>query len=285
MKKTLLTVLLSVIITLGIVKLAGIGSPADMQKETTFERVLRTGTIRCGYPVWPPSLSIDPNTKKISGYTHDIAEAVAEKLGLKIKWVEEVAWGTAEQGMNAGRYDMVCGDVALDAQRTKSAWYSTSFNHNPNYVFVRKDDSRFDKDYKKLNDPSVKFAVLPNTILDFSVRDRFPNAARLDTNDFQGTMDILMMVVSGKADASINMLLPIEQYNAQNPDHQVKIVGPAVRYSSGGFLLPKGDMDFKQLIDNAILELSISEEIRDIMRKYMPDDRRYWLSPAKAYEE
>lgn len=37
-------------------------------KESAYDRVMRTGTIRCGYFIWPPGFSIDPNVGKRSGF-------------------------------------------------------------------------------------------------------------------------------------------------------------------------------------------------------------------------
>ncbi len=33
--------------------------------ETTYERVMRTGIIKCGYMLWPPYFDMDLTTKKI----------------------------------------------------------------------------------------------------------------------------------------------------------------------------------------------------------------------------
>lgn len=83
-KLSLVAVVLA-LVALGIVIFSPSSSREDhaSKQETTFERVLRTGVIRCGYPVWPPSNIVDPNTKILSGYSHDLTEAVADELSLK----------------------------------------------------------------------------------------------------------------------------------------------------------------------------------------------------------
>lgn len=258
---------------------------ATAKKETTFERVLRTGTIRCGYPVWSPDMILDPNTKKLSGWSHDITEAVGEKLGLKIEWTEEVGWGTGEEGLLTGRYDMVCADICMDSKRSKAALFSVPITHNPNYVFVRKDDTRFDGDPAKLNDPSVKFAVLPNTILDYAVKAKYPKAGRMDVNSLDQNTDLVMAVVTKKADASVNLLMSLDQYNANNPQTQVKAIGDGIRDCAGSYQLPMGEFALKHMIDNAIAEINMGDTVRNILLKYMPDNRRYWRAPAMLYKE
>ena len=45
-------------------------------KESTYERVIRTGEIRCAYAVYEPPLIKDPNTGKLSGIFYDVMEEV-----------------------------------------------------------------------------------------------------------------------------------------------------------------------------------------------------------------
>ena len=42
-------------------------SQVEAKKETAYERVTRTGVLRCGYATWPPNVMKDPNTGKVSG--------------------------------------------------------------------------------------------------------------------------------------------------------------------------------------------------------------------------
>ena len=99
-------------------------APAPI-KETAFERITRTNTLRCGYAIAPPWTMIDPNTKQLSGVNYDVTNAVAEKMGVKVDWVEETGWGVAEQGLMSSRYDMMCGNVCIDPKRARAATFST----------------------------------------------------------------------------------------------------------------------------------------------------------------
>ena len=52
------------------------------EKESVYERVIRTGKIRCGYAVWQPVLMKDPNTGAFSGVYYDYMNLLAARLGL-----------------------------------------------------------------------------------------------------------------------------------------------------------------------------------------------------------
>ena len=57
-----LTVLLSVVLSLLAVSIYT-GEGKSGAKESAYDRVLRTGVLKCGYSVWPPYYTQDPNTK------------------------------------------------------------------------------------------------------------------------------------------------------------------------------------------------------------------------------
>src|SRR5690349_10046206 len=94
---------------------------ASAQRESAFERVMRTRTLRCGYVISPPHLQKDPNTGALSGIAHDALEKMASHLGLKIDWAEQVGWATMLEGLSDGRYDMMGSAVWATSSRALRA--------------------------------------------------------------------------------------------------------------------------------------------------------------------
>ncbi|NCC21802.1 MAG: transporter substrate-binding domain-containing protein [Alphaproteobacteria bacterium] len=251
--------------------------------KTTFDRVMESGKIRCGYASWAPSLMIDPNTGALSGYSYDVMNAVGEKLGLEVEWAEEAGWGVAEQGIESGRYDAFCVDVCMEPHRTKVVWYSAPFIYLPFYAIVRADDNRFDANRDSLDSESVTFAIIPNTLLDYAVRDVFPDSKRVDVNDLAGDGNVMMTVVGGKADSALSTYYPVTRFN-ENNDKKVKTVGEPVRTCPAGFLLPRRDTELKYVVDSAITQLRLSGRLEEIFQRYAPNDGRYWLLPTLPYQ-
>lgn len=258
-------------------------SPARADQDV-FDNVMKTGTIRCGYPIWPPSIAKDPNTKQISGYSYDFVMALGEKLNLKINWAEETGWGIAEQGIKSRRYDMVCADVCTDAPRTRNTWFSTPFTAIPNYIFVRADDHRFDQDQSKINDPEVKIAVISNTNLDYRAREFFPKATRFDVTDLGGDVDVMMAVATGKADVGFNLMSSIDKFN-KNQKKQLKALNDKPsHYCYGALLLPQGDTRFKYMIDTSIHEMTSTGQLEKIIGAHFLNDKKYWRTPSYPYQ-
>ncbi|HOO50986.1 MAG TPA: hypothetical protein PLK94_06835, partial [Alphaproteobacteria bacterium] len=72
---------------------------AENAKETAYERVIRTGTLRCGYLTYPPLLMKDLKTGEMSGVAHDIMTEIGKRLSLDIEWTEEVGTDVMLQGI------------------------------------------------------------------------------------------------------------------------------------------------------------------------------------------
>ena len=88
-------------------------------KESLYNRVMRSGKIRCGYLIYPPGCTKNPNTGKVSGIGPEAIELVAKKLGLQVEWTEEIGWSTMLEGLKTGRYDMIPTPVWTNAHRAK----------------------------------------------------------------------------------------------------------------------------------------------------------------------
>ena len=63
-----------------------------------------------------------------------------------------------------------------------------------------------------------------------------------------------------------------------------KLAEPA-RYCNGAFMMKRGDQDLKNMIDNAIMEINSSGQIKDIFSHFMKLDPRYVRAPALPFQE
>lgn len=247
-------------------------------KESTYDRVMRTKTLRCGYATWYPNLIIDPNTGQKSGSSFDVMNKIGEILNLKVEWAQEAGFGTAEQDLLNGRYDALCADVCFEAKRTKFAYFSRPFIQSSNYMIGRANDQRFDGDRSAANSSDIKAGVLRNTILEHLANRLVPKAAQVDISELGADTDVMLALATKKIDVSFNNLISVDRYNAKNPG-SVKAIGNPVSTCYSGFMLPHGDQKLKYMIDGAINEMIAEGSIAPIYKKYLPDDPRYWQVP------
>jgi cyclohexadienyl dehydratase len=245
---------------------------------------MRTNTLRCGYAIATPWTMIDPNTKQLSGVNYEVTNAVAQKIGLKVDWVEETGWGVAEQGLMAGRYDMLCGNVCIDPRRARAALYSTPFLHIPLVAVVRANDHRFDNGLKSINAKDVRIAVKNGHVFEFTANEQFPLAQKIYANDISDDTEFFEMLKDNKADVTFAGQVTVDLYTEKNPGI-VRALEEPVRFCNGAFMMPLGDERLKNLIDNAITELNSSGQISEILSHYVKLDPRYIRAPALPFRE
>src|SRR6185436_20863041 len=67
--------------------------------------------------VYSPFSYHDPATGQLVGYDVDVARAVADKLGVKVEFVE-TPWDSIFAALEANRFDMVANEVTITPERT-----------------------------------------------------------------------------------------------------------------------------------------------------------------------
>lgn len=263
------------------------GEPPAVTREqdTAFDRIMKTNTLRCGYAIATPWFMIDPNTKQKTGVGYDITNAIANKMDVKVDWVEETDWGLAEQGLLTNRYDMLCGSVCIDPRRARAATFSTPFLHIPILVAVRQNDKRFDGGLQTINNANISIGVKNGHVFEFVSNEQFPLAKKIYANSLSDDTEFLQMLKYGKVDIALSGQATIDDFNKKNPDTPIRSLGEPARFCNGAFMVPLGDERLKNVVDNAIGELNSSGQIGKILEKYVPSDPRYARTPAKLYSE
>ncbi len=255
--------------------------PTSASAETSFERVIKTNTIRCSYSVWYPEMIMDPNTKALSGYAYDVMEAVGKVLNLKIEWVEEVGPGVAHQGLATKRYDIACNGFWGPPGREKTAFFSRPFAYFPLFAVTSGDLKGPADSFEWLNSEKYKLAVFRGTVEDIIVSTNFPKAQALDAMELSTDGNILMDIVTGKTDFAISSYTAVERFQKDNPGSKLTIIKKPMMTAPSSFLIANDDFRLTHMIDNTIAYLLESGEIDRIMSKYMSKEGVEWINPPR----
>jgi len=268
----LLVIVLSAAVAFGVVKVvapAGQGGAAA-HKETAFERVMRTNTLRCAYLVMPPQFSMDPNTKAFSGVSYDVVMEAAKRLSLKVDWVEEVNFMNVAEGFKTGRYDAFCLASYRWEPSARVMEYTIPIYKSTTDAYVRADDHRFDADLKAINDPSVKVAIVDGGEASAFIRAAdFPASTAHSLPANTDPSFLLESVATKKADVSLSNPLMAMPYLASNPDKLRRIEGHApIRAYSHALSFGKGEHDMVSMFNVAIDGMHDDGTINKILDKY-----------------
>jgi ABC-type amino acid transport substrate-binding protein len=116
--------------------------------------VKASGVLRVGTEgVYSPFSYHDPATGQLVGYDVDVAHAVADKLGLKVEFVE-TPWDAIFAALEANRFDVVANEVTINDERKQKYDLSEPYSVGEGVIVTRADDNSV----KSLDDIKGKVA-------------------------------------------------------------------------------------------------------------------------------
>ena len=285
MRNHILTLALAVIISwLMIQSHNPQNNSASAAKETAYERVMRTGVIRCGYFPYAPALIKDPNTGEFSGIFYDTIIEMGRRLNLEIKMAEEVGYGVIPEGFKTGRYDAFCNTVWPTPERSRAASFSMPLYYSPVIVMVRANEHRFSDNQELLNNVAIKFSIKDGDVSASYAESFFSQSSRISIPQLADTSQLLDDVAKGKSDAVINSLELFYQYLEKNPDSLKELSpGNPIQSSANTFMLPPNDYQLKMMFDVTLQDLHNTGFIEKTIRKYVQNPSTVYRV-AKPYQ-
>lgn len=269
----LLSVVLSIVAAIITIKTVSPKASAITQNpehESVYGRVMNAKTIRCGYLVRPPFFVKDPNTKALSGIFYDITEELGKRLSLKINWVEETTPAEFIVGLENDRFDTVCHGVWSNAQRARVIDFSNPVLYDVVGVFSRGDDQRFQgKTLQELNVPDLKFSVMEGSPTQNLTELNFPKAQKVTTPQGTTPAQVALDLTAGKTDLALYPLSEGILFETNNPGkiHPLASAGSLGAFSMS-YPLRRGQDEFRQMINNALLDIENQGVIDKILSRY-----------------
>jgi polar amino acid transport system substrate-binding protein len=236
---------------------------------STYDRVMKSGTIRCGYVLYQPGCIKDPNTGKLSGIGPESLEKIATRLGLKVEWTEEVGWGSMLEGLEAGRYDMVASPVWTNATRAKLCDFSKPLFYSPVCAYVNSKDKRFQRSLDSANAASVTISTIDGETAEVIANADFSKCRKVSLPQLTDLSQMLLAVSSGKADMTFTEPTIATGFQKHNLGSlSVANGGKPVRVFPNCWMYKRNQSEFKNMIDTLIDEISNDESLDKIIASH-----------------
>ncbi|MDE6260456.1 MAG: transporter substrate-binding domain-containing protein [Oscillospiraceae bacterium] len=199
------------------------------------------------------------------GYDVEIAQAIADKLGVKATFAEG-EWSGLLAGLDSGRYDIMVNGVDIDEDRKLKYDFSTPYAYNRTAVIVSGDN----EDIHSMEDLDGKQTANTLSSTYANVAESY-GAEVIGVDDFIQTIELLH---SGRIDATLNAEVSYYDYLAQHPEDTIKIacIDPAT--TQVAIPLRKGEESAALLtaINEALAELAEDGTLTDLSIKYFGTD-------------
>lgn len=232
-------------------KAASSGSGSSSQS-ALMQKIKKDGKLVVGTASgFPPYEFLDTSVKdqkKIDGIDMKIAEAVAQKLGVKLE-VQDMTFQSLLSSITTGKVDIAISAINPTEEQKKTVDFSNNYLEGKQTLLVRKEDAG---KYKSLADfEGKKIAVQKSTIQEKLATSQIPNAQIVA---LAKVPDALLELKQGKVDAVPVQNIVGGQYLVTNDDLAATNIY-FDKYSGGSAVaVPKGSDDVIAVINEVIKE-------------------------------
>ena len=248
--------LLAAVLTLGAAVL-----PA--QAGANLDAIKQAGVLKVGTEGTYAPFTYHDESGKLVGFDVEIAEAIANKLGVKVEFVEG-KWDGLIAGLDAKRYDTVINEVGITEKRKAKFAFSDPYIASRAVLIVKEDNSDI-KDFKDLKGKKAAQSLTSN----------FADIATSNGAELVGTAGFdqsIARVTQGRADATINDSLSFFDFKKKQAASPVKIVAQEADASYSGVILRKGDQDLVDAINKALRDITADGTYKKISDTYFGQD-------------
>lgn len=216
--------------------------------------IQETKVLRIGYELYPPYTSEDPNTHAISGYSVDVANAIAGAVGWRSQWVR-TGPDTKIADLHMGRFDMMVEPIFETPQRAKEVGFTEPYAYfGYAAAIVRQNDSRFVTP-SDLNRPEIRVVVRQGYTDEAWAQQNIPRAT-LRSMTVDDISLVFSEVVTGQADVALADVAQVNEFARAHPGAGRAlwtVTAPA--YVPAGFMLRQGDFAFSNFLNVSLAYL------------------------------
>lgn len=213
---------------------------------------------------WSPWTYHDESDQLV-GYDVEVANLIAEKLGVKAVFVEG-EWDGLFAGLDAGRYDIVVNGVEITQERGEKYDFTEPYAYIRTAIVVNGSNQEITS-FEDLNGKNTA-----NTISStYAELAESYGATVTGVDDLNQTFELLL---SGRIDATLNAELTYYDYMKAHPDRDLKIAALTDEASLVSIPLRKGEESkrLKDAINEAIKEAGESGKLAELSEKYFGSD-------------
>ena len=205
----------------------------------------------------------DDGSGDLVGYDVEVAEAVAENLGLEIKF-QETQWDAIFAGLDAGRFDTIANQVTITPEREADYVFSTPYTVSTGVLVVTAD-----------NNDITSFADLDGKTTAQSLTSNWNDLAKengANVEAVEGWAQAVALLEQGRVDATINDSLTYLDYANTEDASGIKVAAETEEESQSAFVVTPEREALATAIDGALDELRADGTLAELGEKYFGED-------------
>lgn len=200
---------------------------------------------------------------KLVGIDVDVANAIAEKLGMKLE-VVDIAFDSIVSGVQAGKYDMGMAGMTVNEERLEKVNFSDSYATGIQVVIVKEGGK-----VKSLDDMAADGVVIGTQSGTTGFLFASEDFGDEKVKGFAKTTDAVEALKNGQVDCVMLDNEPAKALVAANPDAGLSILDTAYANEDYAIAINKQNTDLLNQINAALAELKADGTLQGIIDQYI----------------
>lgn len=226
-------------------------------------QILEEGVITIGTEGTYSPNSYHDESGNLVGFDVEVAEKIAEKLGVRAEFVES-EWDSLFAGMDSGRIDIVVNEVEASEERREKYDFSEPYTYIQGALLVAEDNDEI----QSVEDLEGKRAAQNLTSSWGQLAESY-GAELIGVDSMNQSVELLL---TGRADVTLNAETAFYDFMKNQPDQAVKIAAMTDSTTSSVIPVRKGNESLVNAINDALDEMRESGELEELSVKYFGED-------------
>lgn len=269
MKKGLLKLALG---AMSILALAACGNTSETSDSSAIDSAATTTTDKlqeikdsgklvmgtsADYPPYEWHL-IKDGKDEIIGFDIDIAQAIADELGVELE-IKDMDFDGLIPALTTGKIDIIIAGMNATEERKQSVDFTDVYYTQTDIVVIRKEDA--DKFTSEDSLKTAKLATQKATVQETYLLEAFPDA---EIQSVPKWNTAIMSLTTGKVDAVMMVDTVAKQFIAQNDDLMVANFDINSTPNAAAIAVAKNGGDFLETVNNIVNEMKESGKIEEL---------------------
>ena len=197
------------------------------------------------------------------GYDVEVAEAVADKLGLEIEF-QETQWDAIFAGLDAGRFDVIANQVSINPEREEQYLFSAPYTVSSGVIVVNEGDSSISS-FDDLAGKTTAQSLTSNWY-------ELATESGANVEAVEGWAQAVALLQQGRVDATINDELTYLDFVNTNGQSGIEVAATTEDSSLSALAFTKDKADLVAAVDAALEELRAEGVLAELGEKYFGAD-------------
>ena len=245
---------------------------SSVAQAAKLDDILESGKIRIGVSMFTPWAMKDASGK-LKGFEIDVANRLAEDMGVKAEF-KEVVWENIISSLNNDEFDVIISGMAITPARALKINFSIPYAESGTALATNISKTKDIKTMAELNQPEIKIAVVSKTLGADLAQLLFDKAT---IKAFTDTALAEKSILDGDSHAYVASMIETNFLMLNNPEVVDLPLAKPLMVSKAGMAVKRGNQELLNFLNAWITARNAD--------RWLQTRHKYWFKTLKWQED